>query len=248
MTQVRAFTEFLQLVAQVFSIGVFSAAALVLGGWALLAGTGVLPWPMIDAATPIAGQTMLIAATVLSLGLLGFLPGSWRVLRLENGHRQFDRRMEDGARAYHIAHAADRAGVFRAASEFDAVKARILHLRAHPDLSSLEPEVLELAARMSFTSADLARIYSDENVARAQKFLAERAAEIERFNAWLDRAKVAHAQLRTQLTRVELDEAVAQSDRDRLRDEIEALLVGLPVMPPRTSPATLISMPALAAE
>ena len=43
------------------------------------------------------------------------------------------------ARAYRHAHAADRAGVFALSSEFDAMRARLEHLRKHPDLSHLEP-------------------------------------------------------------------------------------------------------------
>ncbi|MFC2968339.1 hypothetical protein [Acidimangrovimonas pyrenivorans] len=71
------------------------------------------------------------------------------------------------ARALARAHGGDREGVFALSSEFDSMRERLTHLRKHPDLSGLEPELLELAAQMSHLSRDLARVYSDEKVARA---------------------------------------------------------------------------------
>ena len=42
--------------------------------------------------------------------------------------------MEDIARAYHLCHTADRAGVFTLSSEFDSVRERLAYQRDHPDL------------------------------------------------------------------------------------------------------------------
>jgi len=65
-------------------------------------------------------------------------------------------------------------------SEFDAVRERLAYLRDHPDLDSLEPQVLELAAQMSHQSRELSDIYNDEKVTRAKTFLKQRQEEAER--------------------------------------------------------------------
>ena len=161
-----------------------------------------------------------IAVSVLMVCLVFFLPSSFRVMRLETSHRQFMIRMEDVARAYAVAHSADRAGIFHAQSEFDAVRERLAHLRDHPDLQGLEPEVLEVAAQMSRISEDLARTYSDDRVARARAFLTQRQQEIALFEERLDAAKVVHGEIRHWLHRVETDEAVARSQLERLKTEI----------------------------
>ena len=66
--------------------------------------------------------------------------------------------MWDVAQAYQAAHAADRDGVFNLPSEFDSVRERIEHLRRHPDLGRLKPEILELAAQISHESRELAGV------------------------------------------------------------------------------------------
>ena len=136
-----------------------------------LAAFGVLPWLSIplsfsDGTVFAAGPFVQIALTALSVLLVAYMPANWRVLALENSHRAFDMRMEDVANAYWAAHEADRSGVFKLKSEFDAVKERMMFLRDHPDLGHLEPDILESAAKMSRISEDLAERYSDDAVAR----------------------------------------------------------------------------------
>src|SRR5690606_8855296 len=134
---------------------VLAAAAAV---WSLLAATGLAPWrglPATLGATPVeAGPAVQLAATALLVGLGLFLPSGARVHALETSARRFHATMWDVARAYQMAHAADRDGVFTLRSEFDSVRERLAWLRRHPDLSSLEPQVLELAAQMSHESRE----------------------------------------------------------------------------------------------
>ena len=86
--------------------------------------------------------------------------------------------LTDITRAYGAVHAADRGDAFRFSTEFDAVRERLAYLRDHPDLSSLEPALLEVAAQMSHISKELAEVYSDERVNRARSFLEQRQYEV----------------------------------------------------------------------
>ena len=145
----------------------FSAVAL-----SLCASIGLIPWleiPVSVNGEPIAQAGMLtqIGVTTILLLMCFLVPTSQRVMKLEHAHHAFSIRMEDVAQAYIIAHADDRKGLFNCRSEFDAVKERLTHLRAHPDLSGLEPDILEVAAQMSRISEELAQVYSDEHVDRA---------------------------------------------------------------------------------
>ncbi|MFC3839715.1 hypothetical protein [Paracoccus rhizosphaerae] len=80
----------------------------------LAAVLGILPW--IDLSVLISGKPfhlgmpVQLTLTIFLLGLTAFLPSSARVMALEVSHRQFKTSMEDVARAYHAAHAADRRG------------------------------------------------------------------------------------------------------------------------------------------
>ncbi|GEM_PF-414163 len=181
------------------------------------------------------------AATLLLVSLCAVLPFSARILKLESEHRAFSMNMEDIARAYHASHAADRAGLFTAKSEFDSVRARLKHLRDHPDLGRLEPELLETAAQMSHISQDLAEIYSDDKMDRARRFLQEREAEIALFNDRLDEARTAAEELRQWTKAVEIDEALARNQVERIRAELIDLMPELfgdePATP--TDPATI---------
>ncbi|GAA3871383.1 DNA repair protein [Celeribacter arenosi] len=173
---------------------VFQSAATVLVGIAALTGIlsvvlalfGVLPWLGLEAqfgdgpATNI-GVHVQIGLTVLLIGLIALVPSGQRVMSLERVHRDFKMTMEDVSMAYHLSHAADRAGTFKMAAQFDDVRDRLSHMRSHPDLSRLEPEVLDLAAQMSHTTRDLAAIYSDEKLTRARTFLQERERELTDF-------------------------------------------------------------------
>ena len=116
-------------------------------------------------------------------------------------------------------------------SEFDAVRERLVFLRDHPDLGHLEPEVLEIAAQMSRTSEELATIYSDEKVSRAQSFLAERRFEAEKMEARIEEALETTRALRRFVDEVEMEESVAQSRLQQLRGELDQLLPKLDLAP-----------------
>lgn len=135
--------------------------------------------------------------------------------------------MEDVARAYRIAHAADRKGLFLIAGEFEQMRARLDHLRQHPDLGHLEPELLDLAAEMSFLSRDLARIYADDKVARAKSFLAQRQEEVHGVTERLDAARKTCDELRRWLNDIEADEKLAQTRIRQLEADLHEILPAL---------------------
>lgn len=210
-------------IALLISLGLLATAATL--GSAL----GYLPWLDLTlsfggVAYPEAGMALQIAGTALIVGLLAYLPGNARVLALETSHRKFHITMEDVTRAYRLAHAADREGVFHMKSEFDSVRERIAYLRDHPDLAELEAPVIEVAAQMSHLSRDLARVYSDDAVRRATDFLTQRQIEVDDFNRRLDAAKSHAVALRSWIEDVEMDEAVAEAQLARICEELNDLL------------------------
>ncbi|MBU2982607.1 DNA repair protein [Lentibacter algarum] len=210
-----------------FALVVLAALAAVTA--TVLALLGLLPWLELSLAfggEPLvnAGVWVQSGVTALLLMLAFFVPSTKRILTLENSHRSFQLGMHDVARAYHYAHAADRADAFQLSSEFDSVRERLVYLRQHPDLGSLEPDVLEAAAQMSHISKELSDTYSDEALARARDFLRQRQSEVERFNSRLDQAKVVATELKHWLHEVELEESVAASQLERLRDELREVL------------------------
>jgi hypothetical protein len=217
---------------QRFSFGLIIAAAVFAVLSVALAATGVWPWLHLqlawgDMPLPQAGMWLQCGLAGLAVMLAAYLPANARIMALETSHRRFQIGMEDVARAYHMAHAADREGVFRLSSEFDAVRERLAHLRDHPDLETLEPDLLEIAAQMSHISRELSEVYSEDRVARARGFLTQRQQEIERFNARLDEAKQISTELRHWLHQVELEESVAASQLERLRAELQEVLPDL---------------------
>ncbi|MEO0381254.1 MAG: DNA repair protein, partial [Pseudomonadota bacterium] len=147
-----------------------------------------------------------------------------RMIQLETSHRRFELGVNDIARAYHSAHAADREGLFRTGEAFDDMRERIGFMREHPDFEKLEPEILELAAKMSYISRDLADAYSADRVDRARSFLKERQHEIDRFNDRLAHARAIHSEFSNWINRMELDENVARAQMERLLDELETML------------------------
>jgi chromosome segregation ATPase len=132
--------------------------------------------------------------------------------------------MNDVAQAYAAVHAADRKSTFQLSSEFDSVRERLAYLRDHPDLSTLEPQVLELAAQMSHISKELATVYADEKIDRARSFLKERQKEVELFNDRLDQAKQISTEMKHWLHEVELEESVAAAQLERLRKEMAEIM------------------------
>ena len=158
-----------------------------------------------------AGMWVQIGLTLLVVALAFYLPSAARVLKLEAHHRDFSLSMEDVARAYRASHEADRATLFKMASEFDSVRERIQHMKEHPDLGHLEPEILELAGQMSHVSRDLADIYSDDSVARAKAFLKQRQEEVDRYLETLALAKKTTEDLRGWMNQLEAGVALARA-------------------------------------
>lgn len=208
------------------AVVVLAVAAVAATGAALL---GWVPWPQIalfwnGAQVPQAGMAAQIALTALLVLLCLFLPANARMARLERSHRSFILSLEDVRRAYEAAHAADRRGVFALSGEFAAMRERLDHLRRHPDLGHLEPEVLELAAQMSFASRDLARVYSDERVGRARTFLQQRQHEADAMAERLALARTITEELRRWLTDIESEERQAQLQIRRLEADLREVL------------------------
>jgi len=227
--QLHSFLGVVQAVLHRLSMLVFLLSALTLTALTVLAALGHAPWLEFTVhigGTPYdqAGRVAQIAITGLAVLLCVYLPSNWRILRLESSHRRFEIGMRDVARAYAMAHAADRDGLFQLSSEFDAVRERLAYLRDHPDLGALEPALLEVAAQMSHISRELAEVYSDDRVARARAFLTQRQQEVEAFNARLEQAKQTCRELKHWAHQVELEESVAVSQLTRLRDELHVIL------------------------
>ena len=208
------------------------ALALVVVGYTMASALGLAPWLTFQAQfgawnVPAAGLIAQIALTSLLVSLVFFIPSSRRILALERTHRDFNLSMDDVARAYHLCHTADRAGVFTLSSEFDAVRERLAYLRDHPELGSLENEVLELAAQMSKQSRHLADIYSDEKVARAKTFLRQRQEEAEDQQQKIVEALHACREIRKWSQQVELEESVVASQLSQLEEQLAATLPAL---------------------
>lgn len=225
MTALRGSQETLHALAQ--GLVALIAAALVVA--TALAALGQIPWPQIalffgGQAVPQAGMWLQIGLMVLLLLLLFFLPGNFRISRLERSHRSFALSMEDVSRAYRAAHAADRAGMFALSGEFDSMRARMDHLRQHPDLQHLEPELLQIAAQMSLETRELARTYSDEKVARAKGFLQQRQEEVQALTDRLALARRTCEELRRWLHDIEAEERTAQIQMRRLEADLKEIL------------------------
>lgn len=242
-----------QSILQRTAFVVFLASAFTLTAATIAAAMGALPWLEFSVGFggetyQNAGQMAQIGLTVLAVLLCVYLPANARIMALETSHRRFNIGMQDVARAYHAAHAADRAGLFRLSSEFDAVRERLAYLRDHPDLGTLEPDLLEVAAQMSHISRELAQVYSDDRIARARNFLTQRQQEVEAFNARLDQAKQITRELKHWFHEVELEESVAASQLTRLRDELRAVLPELGLEDMLRHDGTVIDITQKAAE
>ncbi|MGJ8625403.1 MAG: DNA repair protein [Sulfitobacter sp.] len=258
MSQLRAVAHLIQFLFQRLTLVLFAVSALALLGATIMAAIGQWSWVSISIqyqGLPIdnAGMYAQIALTVLAVSICFFLPSNRRIMQLENSHRHFSIGMNDVAQAYAAVHAADRAATFKLSSEFDAVRERLAYLRDHPDLSTLEPSLLEVAAQMSHISKELATVYSDEKIKRARDFLQQRQEEVELFNSRLDQAKGLSTELKHWLHEIELEESVAAAQLSRLREEMREILpeLGLETVV-RTNPTaldnTVIELPPKAAE
>jgi hypothetical protein len=208
------------------------AVALGLTGATVAAALGYLPWPELSlrwggAYVPAFGMWLQVGLTALFVLLCFYLPANTRMARLEMGHRSFHMSLEDVRRAYEIAHAADRRSVFTLSSEFEAMRQRMEHLKKHPDLSDLEPELLELAAQMSIESRDLARTYSEDRVNRARAFLTQRQEEVSRTADRIRLAKMTCDELRRWLRDIEAAERANHQQIRRLEADLREVLPAL---------------------
>ena len=229
MQSVRAFGQFSQYLLQRLALTIFALAALAMLGATLMAAFGHWAWislPLQYNGAPVenAGMYGQIGLTVLAMGMCFFMPSNGRIMRLETSHRRFTIGMNDVAKAYAAVHAADRQSTFQLNSEFDAVRERLAYLRDHPDLGTLEPKVLEVAAQMSHLSTELAQVYSDEKIARARSFLEQRQEEIELFNSRLEQARMISAEMKQWVHEVEVEESVCAAHLKRLRAEMEQIM------------------------
>lgn len=248
MSHLKAIAIVIQFVMQRLALVVFATAALAILCATIAAAFGVMPWIGMnlnwDGSTILnAGMYMQIGLTVLTVGICFFLPSNSRIIQLENSHRQFSIGMNDVARAYGAVHAADRGDTFRISTEFDAVRERLAYLSDHPDLSSLEPAVLEVAAQMSHISKELADVYSNDRVARARGFLEQRQFELQQFNERIDQAKIVSTELKHWLHEIELEESVAAAQMDRLRDELKDVLPELGLETVVRADNTVVELP-----
>lgn len=219
----------IQYLLQRLAVAIFAVAALAMTVLTAMAAFGAAPWLEFSVTIggtvyPQAGMVAQIGLTVLAVLLCFYLPGNARIMRLENSHRRFEVGMQDVARAYAIAHAADRESLFHLTSEFDAVRERLGYLREHPELESLEPALLEMAAQMSHISRELAETYADDKVARARDFLRQRQEEVAVFNDRLEKAKQVTTEMKHWLHEVDLEESVAASQLLRLQNELREIL------------------------
>jgi hypothetical protein len=225
----NALTALIQYIFQRLAVALFAIAAVAITVSTVMAALGLWAWvelPISYAGEPVekAGMYAQIGLTFLAVGLCFFLPTNRRVMQLETSHRQFSMNMDDVTRAYGAVHAADRGEVFQMSSEFDSVRERLAYLRDHPDLSTLEPALLEVAAQMSHISRELATVYADEKIERARNFLKERQEEVNLFNSSLDQAKGITTEMKHWLHEVELEESVAAAQLDRLRAEMREIM------------------------
>lgn len=96
--------------------------------------------------------------------------------------------------------------------------------------------MLELAEQMSHVSQELAQVYSDRNVNRARDFLTARQQEVETFNERLESAKQLVREVRPWMDTIEMEEAVARSQLDRLRDDLREILPEIWMADPEPQP------------
>ena len=234
-TSLRAIGWIVLVLAQRLAMIVIVLGALALLAWTAAAALGFAPWlettvVMGDFQYTDAGMYLQIAACVLALALLVYLPANRRILALETSHRRFHMTMGDVAKAYAVAHAEDRKGLFHASAEFDSIRERIDFLRRHPDLEQLEGPVIEAASQMSHVSRELAQTYSDRNVSRARDFLVQRQQDIADFEQRLEKAKVMADDLARWTREVEMEESIAKSRLATLRETLAELLPALRIV------------------
>jgi len=230
MSVFEVFGKIVQLAATTVLV-VFALALVVASG---LAAFGILPWLSLSAAygttaLPWTGMALQIGLTVLSVGLLLFVPSAIRVQRLETSHRRFEINMDDITRAYRAAHMADRAEMFGMRREFDAVRERYTYLKESTDLGEIDTELLVIGAQMSEQSRDLAAQFSDDRFDRVRAGLMHRLKDAGDLEQRIDR-------IQTEATKIARLRDTAEINEDNAAKRIEALKAELTMLANRSSP------------
>jgi hypothetical protein len=187
-------------------------------GWAAIALTGApVPTLVIGSGVNSVFNGVLLTLPALFAAIqLTFVPSAWRVLRLERSHREFRTGMNDIEEAYYRSHSADRAGTYRLTREFDAVMERARHLQSLPDLHGMEPDILILAAQMSYMSRDIAAAFNDEKVAAAKEFISKRLTEAEQFETQIEAFKRTIESIRADASKIHTLETDAGAMLEKL--------------------------------
>lgn len=220
--QIQQFFQRVALIAVV-------AFSVVVIGATIAAALGLAPWLSFTASygetvVPYAGMITQLFLAALAVSLCFYLPSNRRILELEKSHRNFHISMQDVAKAYLIAHKADREELFSMSSEFDAVRERILHLREHPELETLEPSVLDVAAQMSKESHDLSKVYSEKKVGRAREFLKQRQQELEAYRERIAMAQKTVQEIKRWSQQVSVEDSVVSAQMNRLEADLAEIL------------------------
>lgn len=234
----------MQVVSHVIVVG--ATIALILASVAAL--LGALPWPEVSLRwggqyIPAAGMYAQLGLAALLIMVCFFLPANARMARLERSHRSFQISMEDVRRAYEVVHNADRRSVFSLSSEFEEMRKRMEYLRKHPDLSHLEPELLEVAAQMSHQSRDLARIYSVERVDRAKSFIKQRQEEVTQTTERLTLARDTCDEIRKWVADIEAGERENSKGLRALENDLRDILPTLGYDVDDMREANIVAMP-----
>lgn len=245
----QSFLQIQQFFQRVALVAVVLFAVVVIGT-TVAAVLGLAPWLSFTAsygetAVPYAGVIAQLFLAALAMSLCVYLPSNRRILELEKSHRNFHISMDDVTRAYLAAHKADKDALFTLSREFDSVRERILHLRNHPDLHSLEPSVLEVAAQMSHESRDLAEVYSDEKVERAHTFLRQRQREIEDYREQIALTQQTCAELKHWSQQVNVEDSVVAAQMQRLEADLAEILplIGYEIADAPPEPENVVPLP-----
>lgn len=201
---------------------------LSVGAWATIL-TGYSVAPSLPVTLVLIGTINLVPILCILPGLfaacmLTFIPSAKRLMKLELSHRSFRTGMEDVRQAFYIAFSADRSGMFRLTEQFDAVSERIRFLKNHDELINKEPEILTLAAQMSFEAKELAARYSTENVARAHNIIAERLHEVEAVETLITNIERTRTDAKRTLERLATIKNTAGERLEVTMQELETLL------------------------
>jgi hypothetical protein len=201
----------------------------VFGG---LAWAEVVSWPVLtvtlaNGTVHNAMYYVSYAVSVIGLLIFSLVPGSKRVLRLEQTHREFKISMNDVAAAFYMAFTADRNNMFMLPEKFDGTRERFEFLKSLPEFADFEPEILTLAAQMSYQARQLAKAFSTETVARAEDFLRQRKHELDRGEERVQTAQAILERVRSEARALALSEQIQDSQITRIIEAIHEQLAPL---------------------